>query len=201
MRVALTVLAPLAVVVAAVLGACHRGADELATPDVLPVAPASTPPATSGRCVVPTPAVGPPAAGPAARCPPDPNPHTLDLVSVRFPEAAKGEAVVSAELARKPEDKEKGLMFRTSMDDGHGMLFDLGTHEVHTFWMRNTCIPLDMIFLDEDGFVVGIVENAPTLNDAPRSIPCDSSYVLEVNAGWSRRVGVRAGSRAHLPGA
>ena len=92
-------------------------------------------------------------------------------------------------------------MYRTSMDDGLGMLFDLGKREVHTFWMHNTCIPLDMIFMDDDGFVVGIVENVPTLNDLPRSVPCASTYVLEVNAGWSRKAGVRAGSRARLPGA
>jgi len=58
-----------------------------------------------------------------------------------------------------------------------------------------------MIFLDDDGLVVGVLENVPTLNDAPRSVPCPSTHVLEVNAGWSRRVGVRAGSHARLPGA
>jgi uncharacterized membrane protein (UPF0127 family) len=122
-------------------------------------------------------------------------------VTVRFPEATAGPTQVSAELARTPEDSERGLMFRTSMDEGRGMLFDLGSHKVQEFWMRNTCIPLDMIFLDDDGLVVGILENVPTLNEKPRSVPCPSSYVLEVNAGWSRRAGVRAGSHARLPGA
>jgi len=92
-------------------------------------------------------------------------------------------------------------MYRTSMAEDRGMLFDLGVRQVHTFWMHNTCIPLDMIFLDDDGFIVGIAENVPTLNDAPRSVPCPSTHVLEVNAGWSRRHGVRAGDRAVLPGA
>jgi uncharacterized membrane protein (UPF0127 family) len=124
-------------------------------------------------------------------------------VTVRFPEAgdAGGELRVVAELARRPQDSQKGLMYRTHMDEDHGMLFDLGVREPHTFWMHNTCIPLDMIFLDDDGLVVGIVENAPTLNDAQRSVPCPSTHVLEVNAGWSRRHGVRAGDRARLPGA
>ena len=92
-------------------------------------------------------------------------------------------------------------MFRTSMDADHGMLFDFGERNVQQFWMHNTCIPLDMLFVDEDGFIVGIVENAPTLNDESRGVGCPSRYVLEVNAGWSRRHGVRAGQHALLPGA
>jgi uncharacterized membrane protein (UPF0127 family) len=184
------------------LSACHRAVDEPPAPETKPAVVASDA-AAARRCVWPTPAAPPPAVAPSPRqaCPSDPHPHVLDLVTVRFPEATTGPAQVSAELARAPQDTERGLMFRTSMDEDRGMLFDLGTREVHQFWMHNTCIPLDMIFLDEDGLVVGILENVPTLNDAPRSVPCPSSYVLEVNAGWSRRVGVRAGSHARLPGA
>jgi uncharacterized membrane protein (UPF0127 family) len=187
--------------------ACHHAADEPAAGDAQPVAASSAvsaePTKALKRCVAPTPSAPPPPVppGPAAGCPADPNPHTLDLVTVRFPEATTGEATVSAELARTPQDSQRGLMYRTSMEEGHGMLFDLGVHKVQEFWMRNTCIPLDMIFLDDDGFIVGILENVPTLNDRPRSVPCASSYVLEMNAGWSRKVGVRAGSRARLPGA
>jgi len=162
-------------------------------------------PTIADRCVVPTPSAAPPpvAKGPAPGCPSDPNPHTLATVTVRFPDAraAAGGVRMTAELARRPQDLERGLMYRTHMDEDHGMLFDLGVRQVHTFWMRNTCIPLDMIFLDDDGLVVGIVENAPTLNDAARSVECPATHVLEVNAGWSRRHGVQAGDRAVLPGA
>jgi uncharacterized protein len=69
----------------------------------------------------------------------------------------------------------------------------------HKFWMHNTCIPLDLMFIDEDGLVVGIVENAPTLNDESRGVGCPSVYVLEVNAGWARRHGVKAGKHAIIP--
>jgi uncharacterized membrane protein (UPF0127 family) len=65
--------------------------------------------------------------------------------------------------------------------------------------MHNTCIPLDLLYIDDDGLIVGIVENAPTLNDEPRGVGCASRYVLEVNAGWSRRHGVKAGQFASLP--
>ena len=90
-------------------------------------------------------------------------------------------------------------MYRTSLAPGSGMLFDLGLRDDHKFWMHNTCIPLDLIYVDEDGLVVGIVENAPTLNDDSRGVGCPSRYVLEVNAGWSRRHGVKAGQYMTLP--
>jgi len=90
-------------------------------------------------------------------------------------------------------------MYRTSLADDRGMLFDLQTREDHKFWMHNTCIPLDLLYLDDDGLIVGIVENAPTLNDDPRGVDCPSRYVLEVNAGWSRRHGVKAGQFVPLP--
>jgi uncharacterized membrane protein (UPF0127 family) len=56
-----------------------------------------------------------------------------------------------------------------------------------------------MLFIDFDGLIVGIVENAPTLNDASRGVGCASRWVLEVNAGWARRHGVRAGQRIEIP--
>jgi uncharacterized membrane protein (UPF0127 family) len=187
--------------------ACHRTADEpiAAVRDVATSGAVSATPAASERCIAPTaesaPAPVPP--GPAAGCPADPKPYRLDAVTVRFPEAGapEGAAAVRAELARRPQDTERGLMYRTAMDPEQGMLFDLGERKVQTFWMHNTCIPLDMLFIDDDGLVVGILENVPTLNDAPRSVPCPSTHVLEVNAGWSRRHGVRAGQHAILPGA
>jgi uncharacterized membrane protein (UPF0127 family) len=79
------------------------------------------------------------------------------------------------------------------------MLFSLTPREEHPFWMHNTCIPLDLLYIDEDGFIVGIIESAPTLNDAPRTVGCPSRYVLEVNAGWSRRHGVKAGQHMTIP--
>jgi uncharacterized membrane protein (UPF0127 family) len=56
-----------------------------------------------------------------------------------------------------------------------------------------------LVYIDFDGFIVGIVENAPTLNDESRGVGCASRWVLEVNAGWTRRHGVKAGQRISLP--
>ncbi|MGD0673824.1 MAG: DUF192 domain-containing protein [Polyangiaceae bacterium] len=108
---------------------------------------------------------------------------------------------VDAELVRSEHDSMRGLMYRRTLGEDRGMLFDLGVRRQHNFWMHNTCIPLDMLFVDEDGLIVGIVENAPTLDDRSRGVGCPSRWVLEVNAGWSRRHGVRAGQRIRLPGA
>ncbi len=110
-----------------------------------------------------------------------------------------GAQSVRAEVAKSLHDSERGLMYRRAMPEDHGMLFVMPTRSEHEFWMHNTCIPLDLLFVDDDGFVVGIVENAPTLNDLPRSVGCPSRYVLEVNAGWCRRHGVKAGQHVNVP--
>jgi uncharacterized membrane protein (UPF0127 family) len=106
---------------------------------------------------------------------------------------------VEAELVRNDHDTTRGLMYRKSLPEDGGMLFDLGVRADHKFWMHNTCIPLDMLFVDNDGLIVGIVENVPTLNDEARSVGCPSRWVLEVNAGWSRRHGVKAAFHMTLP--
>ncbi|MGA2450552.1 MAG: DUF192 domain-containing protein [Polyangiaceae bacterium] len=105
------------------------------------------------------------------------------------------EAVVDAELVQSPHDSERGLMYRTSMPESHGMFFDLGTRANHKFWMHNTCIPLDLLYIDNDGLIVGIIESAPILDDGELSVGRPSVSVLEVNSGWSRRHGVRAGQK------
>jgi len=119
-------------------------------------------------------------------------------VRVAFPDA--GGVSVEAEFVRSEHDTMRGLMYRTTMPEDHGMLFDLRIRDDHKFWMHNTCISLDLLYVDEDGFIVGIVENAPTLNDESRGVGCPSRWVLEVNAGWTRRHGVKAGQHMTLPG-
>ena len=153
------------------------------------------------RCIQPTPLEPPRAVapGPAPGCPPDPEggPGKLPVVTVSFPE--NGGARVDAELVRSEHDSMRGLMYRRSLGAERGMLFDLLVRDDHKFWMHNTCIPLDLLYIDEDGLIVGIIENAPTLNDESRGVDCPSRWVLEVNAGWSRRHGVKAGQHVSLP--
>ena len=157
-------------------------------------------PVPAGRCVLPTPAAAPPAVahGPAAGCPDDPEgPQKVPVVHLGFPD--DGPLAIDADLVSSDHDTTRGLMYRTSMPAERGMLFRLSTREDHQFWMHNTCIPLDLLYVDDDGLIVGIVENAPTLNDQPRGVGCPSRYVLEMNAGWARRHGVKAGQHVALP--
>ncbi len=133
-------------------------------------------------------------------CPPDPEPGlpALPAAVLTLPDAAGGPLRLEAELVQSEHDVTRGLMYRTSMPADHGMLFLL-PREDHAFWMHNTCIPLDLIYID-DGVIVGIVEEAPVLNDTPRRVGRESNYVLEVNGGWCRQHGVREGQRVVLPG-
>jgi uncharacterized membrane protein (UPF0127 family) len=172
-----------------------------ATPLVPSVAAADTPTVKrwGDRCVHETPKA-PPAPvppGPDPACPADPeNPPPLSTIALSFPEA---NVSVEVELARAEHERERGLMYRKKMADDHGMLFRMDGREDNTFWMKNTCIPLDMLFIEDDGLIVGIYENVPTMNLAPRSVGCPSSWVLEMNAGWARRHGVVAGQKMPIP--
>jgi uncharacterized protein len=138
---------------------------------------------------------------PAARCPPDPDGrHELETATVAFPEAP-AHPKVDVELARSPREITRGLMYRRSMPDDRGMLFRMGDRREQTFWMQNTCIPLDMLFVDDDGVVVGVVEGAEPLTETTRSVGCPSAWVLEVNGGWTRKHGVRPGQKMGIPAA
>jgi uncharacterized membrane protein (UPF0127 family) len=133
---------------------------------------------------------------PAPQCPPDPDPAagaSLPIAHLIFPAAAG--ATVDAEVASTQAQEDRGLMYRTSMPEDHGMLFALGSPGMYEFWMHDTCIPLDMIFADPQGVIVGIVENAAPLDDTPLGVGRSSMYVLEVNGGWSSKHRVAAGQR------
>ena len=91
-------------------------------------------------------------------------------------------------------------MYRTKMGEDRGMIFTFGEKDDHTFWMHNTCISLDMLFIDDDGLIVGIEESTPTMSDDTFSVGCPSKYVLELNAGWTRAHGVTAGQKVKLEG-
>lgn len=136
-----------------------------------------------------------------ANCPVDPEGRSdLPTAVVAFPDAP-GRPRVDVELAKTGHDIEKGLMYRREMGENQGMLFRLGERREHIFWMRNTCIPLDMLFVDDDGTIVGIVENAEPLTESSRTVGKPSTFVLEVNGGYTQRHGVKAGQKLGLPAA
>jgi uncharacterized membrane protein (UPF0127 family) len=105
---------------------------------------------------------------------------------------------VEVELARTPAQREKGLMFRKKLNPYQGMLFLFDTEEVQSFWMKNTYIPLDMIFIDETMKVVGVVENAAPLTLTSRRVEAPSRYVLEVRGGFAAAHGIGPGTKVKL---
>jgi uncharacterized membrane protein (UPF0127 family) len=105
---------------------------------------------------------------------------------------------VSVERALNDTTRARGLMYRTRLGADAGMLFSWNEEEPRSFWMLNTCIPLDMLFIAADGTIVGILEQVPTLNTLPRGVPCPAAHVLEVNAGWTRQHGIQPGQRVEF---
>lgn len=120
--------------------------------------------------------------------------------TVMLQRAAGGEADVRAEIASTPEARTLGLMFRKKLPSTEGMLFLFPEERVLTFWMKDTLIPLDMIFINSAMVVVGTVENATPLSTAPLSVSSPSKFVLEVNGGFVRQQGILPGAKVELRG-
>lgn len=106
--------------------------------------------------------------------------------------------VVRVELARTFAERARGLMDRRELGADAGMLFLFDESSDHAFWMKDTLIPLDMIFVGEDGRIVGIVARATPGDLTPRSVGAPSRYVLEVNGGWAAAHGVAPGDQVRF---
>lgn len=147
----------------------------------------------------------PPAPAPAPRPPPDitardyPMP-TLPHARVKLKDAYGGQQLVEVEVAATRDSRTRGLMWRTELAPGKGMLFIFPVETIQGFWMRNTLIPLDMLFIAADGTVAGIVENAAPQTLDSRTVGKPSKYVLEVPGGWCGKQGVVAGSKVAFEG-
>lgn len=118
---------------------------------------------------------------------------TLEIVS------ASGVHAFTVELATNDAERERGLMYRKSLAQGHGMLFDFMQDQPVSFWMHNTYVPLDMIFIRSDGRIAHIAENAEPMSDKliPSVYPVRA--VLEVIAGTVRELGIRDGDKVINP--
>lgn len=111
---------------------------------------------------------------------------------------AAGEVGVDVEVVATPPKIQRGLMYREHLPPDAGMLFIMGTDDEHEFWMRNTLISLDMIFIARDLTIAGIVERAEPRSDQRRRVGAPSSYVLEVNGGYCAAHGVKAGAKVRF---
>jgi uncharacterized membrane protein (UPF0127 family) len=105
-----------------------------------------------------------------------------------------GNITVNAEVVWTSDKIARGMNGRTQLAPNGGMLFELGREKNWSFWMRDTLIPLDMIFISKDLNVVGVVANAQPGDERPRRVDGLSTRVLEVNAGWAAAHGVERGT-------
>jgi uncharacterized membrane protein (UPF0127 family) len=121
------------------------------------------------------------------------DPEPLEIVS------KSGVHTFAVEMAITPEQQMKGLMFRRELPEGQGMLFDFGQEQPTSFWMKNTYISLDMIFIRGDGRILRIAENTVPLSEAlvPSGGPVRA--VLEVIAGSTKKFGIAPGDQVAHP--
>ena len=105
----------------------------------------------------------------------------------------KNQEKLTIEIADNDAETTQGLMFRRSMPDSCGMIFVMKENEPHSFWMKNTYIPLDIIFLDESKKIVTIQANTTPFSEAEVPSYENAKFVLEVNAGYCKRKGIEKG--------
>lgn len=118
----------------------------------------------------------------------------FDRVTIQ---TAKGERAFQVEVVREERDRNRGLMFRQSLPENGGMLFDYDPPQEIAFWMKNTYIALDIIFIDASGRIIRIAENTSPLS--LERIPSGgvARAVLEINGGMSATLGIKPGDRVH----
>ena len=111
-----------------------------------------------------------------------------------------GGVAITAEIADSNTERAVGLMNRSSLPEGTGMIFVWSDESYRSFWMKNTLIPLDIIFIDANGTIVDMTTMQPC-----KSLFCDSyrskapaQYVLEVNAGFAEKRGVKIGDKVEI---
>ena len=123
---------------------------------------------------------------PTAAAPP-PAPSTVDF------NASTGTVTISVDLAQTPEQRRVGLMHREALPQDHGMAFIFPTEEIQTFWMKDTPLFLDMVFINSERKIVGIIHNAEPGTLDVRQVEAASRYVIEVQGGFCKRFGIKTG--------
>lgn len=113
-------------------------------------------------------------------------------------QTAKGQRLdLMIEIANTMESRENGLMFRESLDKNSGMLFQFDDEQNRAFWMRNTLIPLDMVFMNRQGVITQIYQNAIPHDETLIKSDAPAFAVLEINGGRAAELGLKPGDVAH----
>jgi uncharacterized membrane protein (UPF0127 family) len=103
-------------------------------------------------------------------------------------------------IVNTPRERERGLMYQTGLAEDEGMLFVFPKEQEHPFWMKNTPLSLDMIFLNAANEVVGVVTDAPPFSEEQQTVKKPSLYTIELRAGSAKRLGVREGNKVVFGG-
>jgi uncharacterized membrane protein (UPF0127 family) len=114
-------------------------------------------------------------------------------------DAKSGQFEFQVEMAVNPEQRSQGLMFRADLAEDRGMLFDFGRMQRASMWMRNTYVPLDMLFIDADGRIMQIAADVQPLSDAVIASREPVRAVLELRAGVTAKLGIEPGDRLVHP--
>lgn len=122
---------------------------------------------------------------------------TFEQSDVTF-HLAKQDLKVQVEVARTGAARRQGLMKRKSLKPHHGMIFLFEQEEHQSFWMKNTYIALDIMFVNRAGTIIGIVHNAEPMTTTPRNVPGVSQYVIEMVGGYASKYGIEKGTRVTL---
>jgi uncharacterized protein len=132
----------------------------------------------------------------AAQAAPPPSGLPVETITI---DTKAGPHPFSVEVAADDESRERGLMYRMKMAPDAGMLFDFHTPQLVSFWMENTVLPLDMLFVRADGTIARIKENATPYSreNIPSGEPIE--VVVELNGGRAAALGITEGARVHGP--
>jgi hypothetical protein len=125
--------------------------------------------------------------------------QTFDHATLTI-DTAQGPRHFNIELALTPAQEEQGLMYRRALARDAGMLFDFGDTATRTFWMKNTLIPLDMLFVGADGRIVDIHERAVPMSEDIVASRVPARAVLELNGGTVARLGIKPGDVVRYKG-
>lgn len=125
----------------------------------------------------------------------------LNAAEIKPLSIASGDKALAfnVEVATSPADRSRGLMYRRSLADDAGMLFDFGEEQFITMWMRNTYVSLDMLFIAEDGTIGHIASETTPLSDTIIPSRVDARFVLEIKGGMSRQLGIETGDMVSGP--
>ena len=126
------------------------------------------------------------------------NISVIDTIPIGYVWLKVGEKKLLVEIADTPEKRREGLMFRQELEENAGMLFVFDREDTHSFWMKNTYLPLSIAFIDEGGRILQIKKMKPLDEKIHYISKAPIRYALEVNQGWFEKYQINIGDTIHF---